>query len=112
MVRYANKYKAPRVIESKFQCYCAETGRTIIKGQKCLYFPSGKKAYSLDSKKAEDWRNNKMDEDILSAKEPKEIYSPYTFEVAYLESEELQITKTGHRLATKIECRKHGLKIY
>lgn len=66
MVKYHNSYNQPRIIESKYQCTCAETGKTIAKGQKCLYFPSGKKVYHLDSNEAYEWRNNKMDEDILS----------------------------------------------
>lgn len=65
MVRYS-RYSQPRIIESKFQCTCAETGKTIAKGQKCLYYPATKQVYTLDSDQAYQWRNEKMDEDVLS----------------------------------------------
>ena len=70
-----SRYQQPRMIESKFQCTCAETGKTIRKGERCLYYPAGKKVYHVDSNQAYEWRNAEMDEDVLSAQEPEGEYN-------------------------------------
>lgn len=46
----------PRVITAKFTCKCAETGTMILKGKECLFYPSTKSVYSIDSKQASDYR--------------------------------------------------------
>jgi len=66
MIKYSNKYKAPRMIESKFNCTCAETGRAIKKGDRCLYFPADKKVYHPDSKTAYQWRMDMADERMMN----------------------------------------------
>ena len=52
----------PREITARFNGKCQETGKTIKKGEKCLYYPIGKKVYALDSKQAYEYRCIKMDD--------------------------------------------------
>jgi hypothetical protein len=75
-----SRYQSPRIIQSKFECICAETGKAIKRGQSCLYFPSSKSVFHLDSKEVTDWRNNAMDEEVLTAQEPTPPY--FTMEEA------------------------------
>lgn len=49
-------YKDPREIESRFDSVCAETGRPIRKGEKCIFYPKGKKVYHMESKQAQAFR--------------------------------------------------------
>lgn len=46
---YAND---PREIKAKFDGKCKETGRKIARGQSCIYYPSDKTIYHLNSKQA------------------------------------------------------------
>ena len=39
----------PRIIVARFNSQCHETGKSISKGQECLYYPNGRKVFSLDS---------------------------------------------------------------
>lgn len=55
----------PRMTVSKFDSKCAETGKTIKKGQPCLYYPDDKKVYHPDSEQAYQWRMVKDDEVML-----------------------------------------------
>lgn len=54
----------PRMTVSKFDSKCAETGKTIKKGQPCLYYPDDKKVYHPDSEQAYQWRCMKDDESM------------------------------------------------
>ena len=52
----------PREITAMFDSICEETGKKIPKGAKCIYYPTSKKVYSLDSKQASEfysWQNDK-----------------------------------------------------
>ena len=51
----------PRVIQAKFNTSCAETGKPIKKGQECVYYPSSKQCFSLDSKQAQEFREYMSD---------------------------------------------------
>jgi len=51
----------PRQIKARFYSTCKETGAVIKKGDQCIYYPSDRAIYSLDSRQAEDFRNWKMD---------------------------------------------------
>jgi|TARA_R100000479_G_scaffold138470_1_gene74717 hypothetical protein len=57
--------KDPRVMKSRFNTKCAETGKSIKKGEECIYYPLKREVFSLDSKQAEDFRTWKMDVDVL-----------------------------------------------
>jgi hypothetical protein len=59
MKRYNNE---PFELKAKFDGKCAETGKIIKRGEYCIYYPSGKKNYHVDSKQAETFRNMKMDD--------------------------------------------------
>jgi hypothetical protein len=52
----------PREITVKFDSVCKETGKTIKKGETCIYYPIGKAVYHHDSKQAYEYRNMKMDQ--------------------------------------------------
>jgi len=45
----------PRSIRAKYNSICAETGRTIAKGDECVYYPLTKKVYHLESHTAADF---------------------------------------------------------
>lgn len=38
------------MIKCRFDSTCAETGKTIKKGEEALYYPATKKVYSIESK--------------------------------------------------------------
>lgn len=46
MTRYT---RSGRFISSKFESICNETGKTILKGESCLFFPETKEAFHIDS---------------------------------------------------------------
>ena len=56
----------PREIIAKFDSVCAETGRQIKKGDKCIYYPSSKEVFHLDSKQAKEFYEWKFDIEILN----------------------------------------------
>lgn len=56
---------SPREITAKFNSVCAETGKPILKGQSCIFYPSVKKVYCLDSKQAGEYRSISFDNDVL-----------------------------------------------
>ena len=58
----------PRVLRSRFDTRCAESGKRIKKGDECIYYPIDRKVYHLDSKQATEFRNWKMDVDVLGYK--------------------------------------------
>ena len=57
--RYINQ--DPREITARFNSKCAETHKPIRKGEPCIYYPIGKKVFSMDSKQAYEFRNWKAD---------------------------------------------------
>lgn len=58
MKRYNNN---PREITAKFNSKCAETGKEIIKGEICIFFPSDKQVFHTDSKQAYNYYNWRAD---------------------------------------------------
>jgi hypothetical protein len=68
-MRYGGKTRGyfnndPRVIRARFNTLCAETGKPIKKGQECVYYPSSKQCFSLDSKQAQEFREYMSDLDM------------------------------------------------
>ena len=55
----------PRIITARFDSACAETGKRIKKGEDCVYYPSERKVYSMDSKQAEEFRSWQFDLNCL-----------------------------------------------
>jgi len=51
----------PYELTAKFDGVCAETGKAIKKGEQCIYYPSTRKVYHIDSKTAYDFRCWKAD---------------------------------------------------
>lgn len=47
---------------ARFESKCPETGLTIKKGDKCVYFPKARRAYHHDSRAADDFRQMKFAE--------------------------------------------------
>ena len=45
----------------RFNSTCSETGKEINKGDVCIYYPSSKEVFHVDSKQAEEFRNWKAD---------------------------------------------------
>ena len=54
MSRYKN---VPRELIARFESVCPETGKTISKGDSCIYYPREKKSYHMESKAAADWQS-------------------------------------------------------
>lgn len=59
--RFSNANRDPRVITAMFDSVCAETGKKIPKDSQCVYYPSSKSVYSMDSKQATEYKNWKAD---------------------------------------------------
>jgi len=55
----------PRIITARFNSVCAETGRAILTGDPCVYYPIGKKVYCWDSKQAQEFRDFQFDTNCL-----------------------------------------------
>jgi hypothetical protein len=51
----------PRVINAKFNCTCAETGSAIKKGAECIYYPSSKSVFSMNTRQAVEYFEWKQD---------------------------------------------------
>ena len=52
-----SRYKGdPRELKARFNSICPETGKEIKQGDICIYYPSNKKAYHIDSKNADNYR--------------------------------------------------------
>lgn len=63
--KYRNYYKNdPRMITAKKDGVCAETGRRIKAGESCVWYPSSKKIYAMDSKQAGEFRGYMQDLDM------------------------------------------------
>lgn len=52
----------PRIIRARFDSVCYETNLPIKKGEMCIYYPSNKKVYHLESDQAYQFRMWKSDE--------------------------------------------------
>lgn len=52
-MRYA---RDPYILTARFAGVCAETGKAINRGDKCVYYPNSRKIYHMDSKTAYDFR--------------------------------------------------------
>jgi len=48
-------------IVSRYKSKCAETGKQIKKGDNCLYDPSLKKVYHMDSQVAKEWKEEQQE---------------------------------------------------
>jgi hypothetical protein len=57
--------KEPREMRAKFRSLCAETSKLINKGDMCIYYPSSRQVFSVDSNQATEFRQMKQD-DILN----------------------------------------------
>lgn len=53
-----------KIIYAKFKSICAETGKQIKKGEKCLYDANEKKVYSLESEKAKKFETDQQERSI------------------------------------------------
>jgi hypothetical protein len=62
--RYSNANRDPRIISAMFDSVCAETGKKISKGTECIFYPTSKKVYCMDSKQATEFRTWKADLDL------------------------------------------------
>lgn len=51
----ADYTKNPRIVVSKKDCTCAESGQDIKKGQRCWFNPVDKAVYHLRSNKAKEF---------------------------------------------------------
>ncbi len=49
MPRYS---RDPRTIRARFNSKCAETGKPINKGDECVYYPSSKQVFHMESTQA------------------------------------------------------------
>ena len=47
----------PRELTARFDSTCPETGKPILKGDTCVYYPATRKAYHAESKSAEGFRS-------------------------------------------------------
>ena len=57
----------PRVINAKFTCKCAETGKPINQGESCIYYRSSKKVFCHESKQAQAYNEYMFDLQCLNA---------------------------------------------
>jgi len=62
MTRYSND---PKIITARFESTCKETNKTISKGEKCLYYPSDKSVYKLDTKQHQEFKEWQFDCEVL-----------------------------------------------
>jgi hypothetical protein len=51
----------PRELIAKFDGTCAETGVIIKKGERCIYYPSSREIFHLNSKQAAEYYRWKAD---------------------------------------------------
>jgi hypothetical protein len=49
--------RSGRLTKSKFESTCAETGKTIKRGDACLYLPENKVVFHIESKEAIAFKN-------------------------------------------------------
>ncbi len=56
------KTREPRILTSRFESKCAETGKVIKKGETCVYYPSSKDVFHTSSKQYQEYKEMKDDE--------------------------------------------------
>ena len=59
--RFSNANRDPRLIYAQFDCVCAETGHKIPKNTECVYYPTSKQVFAMDSRQAVEftsWKND------------------------------------------------------
>lgn len=61
MRRRRNYSGDPKEITAKFDSICAETGKQIKRGERCIYYPRSKEVFTLDSDQAQEFREWKQD---------------------------------------------------
>jgi len=61
MNRNSNYNRDPRIIQARFETKCDQTGELIRKGQDCVWYPVGKKIYSMTSDQALEFMNWQAD---------------------------------------------------
>jgi len=54
----------PREIRAKYNSKCKETGKEIKQGDWCVYYPSDKSIFHIDSKQAYEFRNMLADDNL------------------------------------------------
>jgi hypothetical protein len=67
---YRNKSttnQAPRIITARFPSKCSESGQPIQKGEHCLYYPSDKTVYRLNTKHHQDFLSWSFDVNVLGS---------------------------------------------
>lgn len=67
--RNAN-WRDPKVITARYNSKCAQTGRTIEKGTKCVYYPVHKQVFHVESPQAVEFRKWKQDVSLLNPIKP------------------------------------------
>ena len=65
----------PRIITARFTSKCSETGQTIKKGTECLYYPTARQVFTLDSQTAQEFREWQQDNDITQANNGPDFYN-------------------------------------
>jgi hypothetical protein len=45
----------PKTITAKYESKCAETGKTIKAGDTCIYYPTSKSVYHVESNQAQEY---------------------------------------------------------
>jgi hypothetical protein len=58
--------ESPRYMTAKYPGTCAETGKPIAKGARCLYYPRDRKIYAEDSNQAREWNSCEFDRVYLA----------------------------------------------
>lgn len=66
-MKFGNYINDPKRIQAKFNCKCAETGKSISKGEWCVYYPSSKQVFHIDSDQARRFEMESFDNDTLNA---------------------------------------------
>lgn len=56
----------PYETKSRYACNCAETGRKIAKGERCVYYPQSRMVYHEQSKTAQKFRSEQFDRNMLN----------------------------------------------
>lgn len=51
----------PRIIKAKFNSTCAESGKAIKKGEDCVYYPSSRQVFHMESEQARRFQSDQHD---------------------------------------------------
>lgn len=65
-MKFGTYHNDPRRIQAKFDSKCAESGREIRKGDWCIYYPSSKQVFHIDSDQARQFESESFDNDVLN----------------------------------------------